>query len=236
MTKIHEIKPDFAPKAYARGRLNKSSPPAYYLLMEFKHLSDGLPDPVKLGRSVAEMHRKSVSPTGKFGFDITTYDGARTQVVDWDSSWTSFFSKLLAEAYRHDTSENGCWDELDRVYQRAQTHLIPRLIGALESEGRSVKPALIHGDMWDGNVRTDLETGSPVIFDAAVYYGHNEMELGIWRAERHELRAKVFRKEYLRNMEPSEPADEWSDRNLLYSTKTNFMHSACVEKSPARQL
>lgn len=61
------------------------------------------------------------------------------------------------------------------------------------------------------------------------------MELGIWRADRHEMRVEVYRKEYLRNYEASEPKDEWDDRNLLYSTKTNFMHSACFAGSPARK-
>lgn len=122
------------------------------------------------------------------------------------------------------------------VFERTQTHLIPRLIGAVEANGRSVKPYLIHGDLWDGNVGTDSDTSDPFIFDAAVYYAHHEMELGIWRAERHQMRAMIYRKAYIRHMKPSEPVDEWDDRNRLYSTKTNLMHSACVASSPARQL
>lgn len=67
---------------------------------------------------------------------------------------------------------------------------------------------LIHGDLWDGNIATDAENGNPVIFDCGAYYAHNEMELGIWRAERHELKDEVFRHEYLRNFEASEPKEE----------------------------
>lgn len=234
MKLIHSLVPRFAPEPYKKGKLKGE--PVYFILMEFKLFADGLPDPVKLGYHVSDMHMKSVSPTGKFGYFMTTYDGSRTQVVDWDTSWTSFFSKLLAEAYRHDIVSNGHWEELDRVYERAQSHLVPRLIGAVESEGRSIKPSLIHGNMWDGNVRTDSDTANPVAYDSAVYYGHHEMEAGIWRAERHELSEQVFRKEYMRRIKPSEPWEECCDRNLLYSTKTNFMHSACVRKSPARPL
>jgi fructosamine-3-kinase len=37
--------------------------------------------------------------------------------------------------------------------------------------GRSIKPALLHGDLWDGNIAVILdgekeEKGKPVIFDA----------------------------------------------------------------------
>lgn len=40
-----------------------------------------------------------------------------------------------------------------------------------------VVPALLHGDLWSGNV-AEYSTG-PVIFDPASFYGHAEFELGI---------------------------------------------------------
>lgn len=234
MTELHKLAPELVIRPIAWGPLKNVSPASHFLLMEFRNLTAGLPNPYKLGARLAEMHRKSTSPTGMFGFGIQTYDGARLQSVGWDPSWTSFFSKLLAEAYRQDAETNGVWPEMERIFARVQSHLIPRLIGAVEEEG--IEPCLIHGDLWDGNVATDAETGDLVIFDCGVYYAHNEMEVAIWRAERHELREKVFRREYLRNFEASEPEEEWDDRNRLYSAKTNFMHSACYAGSPARQL
>ncbi|KAI1487336.1 vegetative incompatibility protein 4 [Biscogniauxia mediterranea] len=235
MSELHKLAPNLVPKPIAWGKVNDSVPVTYFLLIEFKQFTPGLPNPVKLGAKLAAMHRNSISPNGKFGFHVQTYDGARIQAVDWDDSWTSFFSKLLSEAYRQDVESNGFWDRLDIVFRRVQSHLIPRLIGALEADGRSVKPVLIHGDLWEGNIGNDSETGEPWIFDCAAYYAHNEMELGIWRADRHQLSAKVFRREYLKNYEASEPEDEWDDRNRLYSAKTNFMHSACFPGSPSRK-
>lgn len=40
-----------------------------------------------------------------------------------------------------------------------------------------IVPALLHGDLWGGNV-AEVEEG-PVIFDPASFYGHSEYELGI---------------------------------------------------------
>lgn len=235
MTELHRSAPQLVVRPIAWGQLNEI-PECYYLLMEFKDLVTGLPDPAKLGRNLAMMHKNSKSPMGMFGFGIQTYDGARLQSVAWDLSWTSFFSKLLAEAYRQDKETNGVWQEMELVFARVQSYLIPRLIGALESDGRRVRPCLIHGDLWDGNVATDADNGNPVIFDCGAYYAHNEMELGIWRAERHELKAEPFRLEYLRNFEASEPKEEWDDRNRLYSAKTNLMYSACYAGSQPRNL
>lgn len=239
MEALHAAASGLVPKPIGWGKLETVSPPSHFLLVEFKDFVSGaMPDPVRLGARVAAMHLSPAarSPTGMFGFPVQTFDGARTQAVDWDPSWTSFFSKLLTTAYEQDTEANGVWPELDAAYRRVQTHLIPRLIGALESDGRRVEPVIIHGDMWEGNVGTEEGTGDPWIYDCAAYYGHNEMELGIWRAERHQLKAKVYRDEYLLNCDPSEPKDEWDDRNRLYSAKTNLMHSACVAGSPARHL
>ncbi|XP_029456132.1 ketosamine-3-kinase-like isoform X2 [Rhinatrema bivittatum] len=40
-----------------------------------------------------------------------------------------------------------------------------------------IVPALLHGDLWGGNVAED-DIG-PIIFDPASFYGHSEYELGI---------------------------------------------------------
>ncbi|KAK8045008.1 hypothetical protein PG993_005032 [Apiospora rasikravindrae] len=238
MAALHQAAPDLVPRPIAWGNLKTmNAPPSFFILVEFKEFSPGLPDPVKLGARLAAMHRNTACPHAGFGFHIQTYDGARVQDVTLQEKWTPFFSRLLAEAYRQDVEANGVWPELEVVYNRVQSHLIPRLIGVLEEDGRSVTPVLIHGDLWDGNICNDTETGDPWIFDCATYYAHNEMELGIWRAERHQLKAEVYRQEYLRNYEASEPKDEWEDRILLYSAKTNFMFSVCFPGgAPSRKV
>lgn len=40
-----------------------------------------------------------------------------------------------------------------------------------------IVPALLHGDLWGGNVAECAE--GPIIFDPASFYGHSEYELGI---------------------------------------------------------
>ena len=42
-----------------------------------------------------------------------------------------------------------------------------------------VTPALLHGDLWSGNVAQ--AEGEPVIFDPASFYGHHEYDLAIGR-------------------------------------------------------
>jgi fructosamine-3-kinase len=87
---------------------------------------NGLPDPVNLGERAAAMHKNISSPTGKLGFLIQTFDGARLQASGLDPSWASFFSKLLAEAYRQDAEANGLWPELDAVYSKVRVPSNPK--------------------------------------------------------------------------------------------------------------
>src|SRR5260221_577911 len=42
----------------------------------------------------------------------------------------------------------------------------------------TVKPALLHGDLWGGNAGFD-RAGAPVLFDPAVYYGDREADLAM---------------------------------------------------------
>ncbi len=233
MLELYQTAPHMVPKPHAWGQVKSAASPTYFYLCDYIHLSDALPDPVKLGAMVADLHKRSVSPTGKFGFHITTHDGWLPQEVGWDSSWTSFFSKLLASIWKVDINSNGHWAELDAAMERTLSHVIPRLLGALESNGRSVKPCLIHGDLWEGNIGTDINTGNIYIYDAAAYYAHNEMEIGMWTVAHHRMKAKVYRKEYFKHFKRSEPVEECEDRLRLYAVKTKLMYSATVPSGHA---
>ena len=52
--------------------------------------------------------------------------------------------------------------------------VIPCLPRPLESEGRFVKPSLVHDDLWYAHSGLDVGTGEPAIFDACSFYAHNE--------------------------------------------------------------
>lgn len=68
------------------------------------------------------------------------------------------------------------------------------------------KPCLIHGDCCEGNVGTVSETVKIVLFDAGAYYAHDEMEMGIWRAQSWQAFAQEKHVEaYWRLFAPTEP-------------------------------
>lgn len=147
MSELYSVSPEIVPKPLAWGMFHSQDPATYFFLSEFKNISDELPDPEEVGFHIANLHKKSISPTGKFGFHRPTFDGQLPQIVDWDSNWASFFSKLLSGISKLDAEVNGAWKDLDLILNKTIKYVIPRLLGALESDGRSIKPCLIHGDV-----------------------------------------------------------------------------------------
>lgn len=147
MSELYKTIPTLVPKPHAWGKFQSQSPETYFFHSDYVNISDRLPDPAHIGFHISELHKKSVSPTGKFGFHIPTFDGKLPQMVEWDTSWASFFSKLLVGISELDTEVNGNWKELESVLNQTVSHVIPKLLGVLESHGRKIKPCLIHGDV-----------------------------------------------------------------------------------------
>jgi fructosamine-3-kinase len=233
MSELYKTMPTLVPAPRGSGQCLDTEG-AYYFLCDYIEIDHRPPNPVKLGQKIAELHRQSVSPTGMFGFHVTPYDGKLPLVAEWDPSWVSFYGKLLAGVYKLDAEVNGPWKELDDTMEITLQKVIPRLLGPLEEDGRTVKPCLIHGDLWEENIGTDPRTGDIYIFDSCAYYAHHEMAIGMWRVDHHHMKAKEYRNEYFSSFEPDEPVEDYDDRNRLYCVKERLMYSAHVPGTKAR--
>ena len=92
--------------------------------------------------------------------------------------------------------------------------IAPRLDALFE--GIDVKPSVIHGDLWSGNIST--ADGKPSILDPAVYWGHHEAEWGMsWCASF----GSDFWEGY-RSLIPKDPGFE--DRKPLYDAYHQLNH------------
>ncbi|CZT51534.1 uncharacterized protein RSE6_16121 [Rhynchosporium secalis] len=220
MKALNAVLSTIAPYVYAWGKYLHEE--AYFMIADFREVGEQPPDPVQFTTRLAKLHKNSHSPTGKFGFHTTTCRGTITQATNlWEESWAELYKKQLQHMFDMDIEKHGHWPEFERLIDITLSKVIPRILNPLQSEGRSIKPCLLHGDCWDENTATDMETGEPFIRDAGSFYGHNEYEVGNWRAPRHLLSSKVYMKNYKRNFEVSEPEDDWDGRNLLYSLRFN---------------
>ncbi|KAI0803793.1 Fructosamine kinase-domain-containing protein [Xylaria sp. FL0064] len=224
MAEIYKWAPDLVPKPLAFGQYATTNPEAYFFLSEYVKMNEAMPNPSKVCARIARLHRETQSPTEQFGFHITTCQGRVPQHVSWEKSWKVFFIRLLQRVIELDFEYNGYWEELDIVEKRLISDVIPRLLGALEMDGRTIKPSLIHADLWEGNTGTTPDEDI-YIFDSAAFYAHNEMEIGDWRCHYNKIHDEEYIKSYHEHFAPSEPEDEWDDRNRLYSIYFNMIYS-----------
>jgi protein-ribulosamine 3-kinase len=226
MSELAKYFPDLVPTPYAQGLLQDASEPTYFFLMEFLDIHTGVFDPVVLCRRLALLHQSSTSPNGKFGFAITTTHGPNPQDVTWEASWSIFLARLLRQFFNREIAVNGPTEDglYEAAFEELITFVVPALLNPLQAEGRTLTPALVHGDLWEENCGTDNNTGELKIFDAACFYGHNEYDLGMWRRDIVKIDRTCIQ-QYFEIVSPSEPVVQWDDRNRLYSMKFEIAHA-----------
>ncbi len=124
-----------------------------------------------LGERLADQHRRQAPA---FGWDRNNTIGSTPQLNEWRDDWVSFFRerRLRYQLELADSTSRGA--EL----RRRAAPLLERL-GDFFANYRPV-PALLHGDLWGGNWGAD-DSGTPVIFDPAIYYGDREADLAMTR-------------------------------------------------------
>lgn len=122
-----------------------------------------------LGEQLARQHRVCGR---QFGWRRDNFIGATPQFNALNDDWISFFREHRLGFQLRLAAENGYRGAL----QEHGAHLLEKLPAFFRDY--TPKPSLLHGDLWGGNWGV-LETGEPVIFDPAVYYGDRETDLAM---------------------------------------------------------
>lgn len=221
---FHSYIPDNVPKPCAWGSF-KSDPSTSFYLCDFHDMTDEVPDHRKLVSLIAKVHTESMGKKEQFGFGLPTHLANIPNDNTWQSSWEVFFSQAMKQMFRIEKTAHDEDVEFEVLKEAILEKVIPRLLQPLETGGRSIKPCLIHSDLWPGNVKPDVHSGEMLIFDACAFWGHNEAELGAWRAPRYRM-GHPFLKEYQKVMGISEPQGDWDDRNALYALRYDLLVSA----------
>jgi fructosamine-3-kinase len=118
------------------------------------------------GHSLAVMHRNS---RDGFGLDHDNYIGSLVQLNDTRSGWAEFYldCRMIPQL---EIGVSAGW-AVTKQFREAEG--VARVI---DEEFPEEPAALLHGDLWSGNLMTGPKGGA-VLVDPAVYYGNREVEI-----------------------------------------------------------
>lgn len=141
-----------------------------YLVMEFIASGAGSGDShAQLGQQLAAMHRHTAD---RFGWHRDNTIGSTPQPNDWHSDWLTFLREQRLGFQVELAMRKGASRQLGRQADR----LLPELDYFFQSY--APEASLLHGDLWSGNYSIS-DTGEPLIFDPAVYYGDREADVAM---------------------------------------------------------
>lgn len=121
----------------------------------------------RAGELLASLHGVAAP---EFGLERDTLIGGLHQPNTREGSWLEFFARHRLSAMAAQAHAHGRLSTALRTRVDALAADLPQLVG------EPPVPALLHGDVWSGNVlaRGDRITG---FLDPAIYFGHPEVEL-----------------------------------------------------------
>jgi fructosamine-3-kinase len=142
-----------------------------YLVLEYLDLIDNATPQNwnQMGRDLAKMHQRRISPDRQFGWHIDNTIGSTPQINTWEDNWATFFTNHRIGYQLQLAQSNG------GKFPRATALIakIPKLLANYRP-----KPSLVHGDLWSGNA-SFTTAGVPVIFDPATYWGDREVDVAM---------------------------------------------------------
>jgi hypothetical protein len=102
-------------------------------------MDDELPDLKNFCASLAQLHRDSVSPEGKFGFHTQTYNGNIPQDVRWTDTWEECFVNGTKMDFELEREACGATENMDALIRP----LFEKVI-------RSTEITTALGNRWSG--------------------------------------------------------------------------------------
>ncbi|MGH8282458.1 MAG: fructosamine kinase family protein [Gammaproteobacteria bacterium] len=163
---LAECKAIRVPRVLAAGEQDGEA----FLIMEWLTLGRKTGAAVaRLGEQLARQHQCFGQ---HFGWRQNNFIGATPQFNTPAEDWAKFFREHRLGFQLRLVAENGYRGILQEQGARLMETLPEFFIGY------SPQPSLLHGDLWGGNWGV-LDTGEPVIFDPAVYYGDREADIAM---------------------------------------------------------
>lgn len=124
-----------------------------------------------------ELYKQHQCESEKFGWYEDGYIGGSTQSNVWCDSWVDFFAQQRLRPQLSLAIQNGLAEHL---LDRGESVMSELGNGNLIDDSE-IKPRLLHGDLWHGNLGFDCKKNRAVFYDPAPYFGDPEADIAMTR-------------------------------------------------------
>lgn len=162
---LKAVNPSLIPEIIGYSEINEYS----FMVLEFvlpgKQKANFWED---FGIKLSELHKNT---SDSFGLDQDNYIGSLNQSNIKHQNWGRFFMEERIEPMiklARDSNRISC----------AITSLFDNFYTRIDEIFPKELPALLHGDLWNGNFLT-AGNGYACLIDPAVYYGHREIDIAM---------------------------------------------------------
>ncbi len=164
LTELQNANAIRVPEAVCTGSLAAES----FIVMDYLSLS-GHGSMQSFAEQLARLHRKTLT---RFGWHRENTIGSTLQENTEMDSWLSFWNQQRLGFQLALAKQNGANKALLDNGERIQADL-DKFFSNYQPEA-----SLLHGDLWSGNYAF-TDTGEPLIFDPATYYGDREADIAM---------------------------------------------------------
>jgi protein-ribulosamine 3-kinase len=150
------------PEVICQGKTDQHQ----FLVMKF--IESGSPNWISFGEQLAKLHQHT---TDSFGWQSDNFIASLEQRNRQHTNWTVFYIQERIAPQLKLAKQKG---HLQNISFKA----LDRMENWMHANCPESKPALLHGDLWNGNALFDKH-GNPALIDPSVYYGSREMDLAM---------------------------------------------------------
>ena len=138
-----------------------------YLILEYKESTHKRPDFWEIfGEQLANLHQET---RDTFGLEKDNYIGSLPQHNGKRDSAAEFYIEMRLQPQLEIASDKGFQLKVTDSFFKNCEDMIP-----------DEPPALVHGDLWNGNYIVN-SNGAPCLIDPAIAYAPREMDLGMMK-------------------------------------------------------
>ncbi len=143
---------------------------ATYLALEYIELAAFNPSTARMAADC--LFRQHQICHQQYGWFVDNFIGFTVQKNTWSSSWPAFFAQQRLSPQIQLATKNG----LSRSTIIKLEWLVANLDRRIDVS--AVRPALLHGDLWTGNLSA-TQARLPCFYDPAPYFGDPEVDIAM---------------------------------------------------------